>query len=569
MSVNTGNNVIDSLASRSWTSKSGTGVALTYSFLTKSPHDATAQDLDGFAPMTTTQQMAVRGALAAWAAVADLTFTEVSASGNIQLGTNDQADKSSGYAYLPGGDRPLGLYINNQYAPNDDLTLGHFGYSVLIHELGHTLGLKHPGNYDTEGGSEDGPFLPAATDNGNYSVMSYNDGPGFNLSHAYSVTPMMYDILAIQYLYGANLSYHTGNDTYAFAKAAPLQCIWDAGGGDTFDFSACRDATVINLNAGTFSSTAPGYNNISIAFNVTIENAIAGSGGSTIYANGAGNTIKGGAGNDVIYEGAGDDVISGGGGGDTVVFGKTLSSYVLGGRAAALTVAGDGTDNLAGVSTLQFSDMTIKLADYALRAGTAGDDHFNAAAGNELISGGAGIDVLNLGEARSHYQLAASGSAVQLVDVLGDGGSDLLTGVERLQFSDRALALDTHGAAGRLYRVYEAMFNRAPDAAGLGFWLNGLDHGLALVSVAAGFVDSAEFTSIYGVNASDTTFVTALYQNVLHRAPDAAGLKYWQDDLHNGNTRAAVLVGFSDSAENIGVMDKIIPIGIPYVPYTA
>jgi Ca2+-binding RTX toxin-like protein len=112
---------------------------------------------------------------------------------------------------------------------------------------------------------------------------------------------------------------------------APLQCIWDAGGTDTFDFSACTGATIINLNAGSFSSTAPGYNNISIAYNVTIERAIAGSGGSTIYANNAGNVITGGAGNDVIYEGAGSDQITGNGGSDTVVFTKALTSYAFSG----------------------------------------------------------------------------------------------------------------------------------------------------------------------------------------------------------------------------------------------
>src|SRR5450830_1134977 len=293
MSLTTGNNSIDSLVSSSWNAKAGQSVALTYSFLTSVPSDATADDASGFAAMTAVQQQGVRTALAAWAAVANISFTEVGGNGNIQIGTNNQGQQSSGYAYLPDGSSSTALYTNNQDSYNFSFANGGFGLSVLIHELGHTLGLKHPGNYNSTGGDIDGPFLPAATDNIDYSQMSYNVGAGFKLNGNYGITPMLYDIQAMQYLYGANMNYHTGADTYSFSKNAALQCIWDAGGTDTFDFSACSGATVINLNAGTFSSTAPGYHNISIAYNVTIERAIAGSGGSTIYANAAGNVITG------------------------------------------------------------------------------------------------------------------------------------------------------------------------------------------------------------------------------------------------------------------------------------
>jgi hypothetical protein len=131
-----------------------------------------------------------------------------------------------------------------------------------------------------------------------------------------------------------------------------------------------------------------------------------------------------------------------------------------------------------------------------------------------------------------------------------EGVNDSLVNIHRIQFVDGYMAYAPTDTAGQTYRLYETALGRAPDPEGLAGWTSALNSGTGLQTVADAFAASAEFQTDYGA-LGNTAFVTQLYQNALHRAPDAGGLNNWVTDLNSGMTRAQVVVGFSESQEAI------------------
>ncbi len=122
--------------------------------------------------------------------------------------------------------------------------------------------------------------------------------------------------------------------------------------------------------------------------------------------------------------------------------------------------------------------------------------------------------------------------------------------------------------AGQAFRLYQAAFDRAPDEAGIGFSIHALDQGQSLSSVAAGFVASAEFKSVFAGANGNGQLVQMLYQHILHRPGDSAGVEFWTRALDEGRTTLPeVLVGFSESAENVAALVGVLQGGVAYQPY--
>lgn len=201
--------------------------------------------------------------------------------------------------------------------------------------------------------------------------------------------------------------------------------------------------------------------------------------------------------------------------------------------------------------------------------GGSGNDQLLSTPGNNALQGMDGIDTAVYGGARGSYTVAKSSNGYTVSSA--SDGLDSLLGVERIKFNDAFVAVDIDGNGGQAYRLYTAVLARAPDLAGLGYWINDLDtkaHDLR--GVAQLFLGSAEFTAIYGAidTLDNQTFITKLYQNVLHRPLDQAGFDFWVVALaEKGIARSDVLVAFSESTENQAQVIGAIQNGAEYVPW--
>lgn len=516
--LSTSPNINALIEGEKWGGGVGTGIALTYSFPWTDSATATFSGPQGIGDysslneqnasyrfgLNAVQQEAAIKALQSWANVANITFSKVTDTssnvGDIRFAWTSVTRNAWGWTYCPDSTYPSGgdVWIStlNDNAATNSWALGSYNYEALIHELGHALGLKHP--------FDGAPVLSSSLDNDLHTVMSYTRAPNSIYPSAgyidgeygwvsYQVspeTPMVLDIAAIQYIYGANTSYHSGNDTYTFDNTKPFfKTIWDAGGIDTISASNYTLSCLIDLTPGNYSSfkippaantggqttTYDGTNALGLAYGCIIENAIGGSGNDTLAGNSGNNQLMGGLGNDTIDGGLGNDTIDGGAGFNTLILPGLPSQHKLSGN----TLTGlEGVDSVHNI----------------------GQYHFTSSSSiNSVVS-----------DLDPSLLVNSTGLGVTPAKSLLVGISDL----------------------------YIAYFNRAPDDDGLMYWFNKvIDGSWSLSTIAQSFTDQAEYKTTYPASLSNHEFINIIYQNLFDRSPDSAGWAYWENDLHNGTPR--------------------------------
>jgi Ca2+-binding RTX toxin-like protein len=365
---------------------------------------------------------------------------------------------------------------------------GTAGYQTILHELGHGMGLAHPhdGGDDQDSLGSNFPGVNDSDDKGDYwlnqsiwTVMSYNMGwtgappvvansqtlVGNN--YGLAGTLMAFDIAALHEIYGANMTYKTGNDVYVLPKTnangvAFWSSIWDAGGTDTISNAGSTIGAIINLNdasldAATDKDYAAGYvsfNNgirggFTIANGVVIENAIGGSGADTIIGNEFDNVIEGGLGDDILDGGEGSET-----NGDTLSYASATAGVTVDlAIATQQNTGGAGKDTFKNFENLSGGKGADKLT------GDAGANTIYGADGDDIIEGRGGVDRLvgGLGKDTVSYANSAAGVIVDLnwqgetlangeidtgkvdpgAQTGGDAQGDLLWGFENLTGSSK------------------------------------------------------------------------------------------------------------------------------------
>lgn len=187
------------------------------------------------------------------------------------------------------------------------------------------------------------------------------------------------------------------------------------------------------------------------------------------------------------------------------------------------------------------------LHDYLFREadwfdGSAGADRLAGRGGNDVLHGGAGIDVAEYRGARANFALTHSADGWQLVDTRGNEGTDTLVDVERLQFKDSGLALDLEGHAGTIVRLIGALFGKdalgRADLVGVGLAL--LDQGHSAEDVSALAVATDLFAQSAGSH-SNADFVRQVYRNVVGQEASQADIATFVQQLDSGSTTQGAL----------------------------
>ena len=404
---------------------SWTASTITFGFLDSGPVWDVGWEANGFSAFTAAQEAAARAIMTLWDGLIARSIAERTTGpeyADVNFGNTTSAIDYA-HAYYPGTYSWAGeVWLNAQtygglYSPDP----GDYYWMTIIHEVGHALGLSHPGSYN--GGSptyaNDAEY---AQDTHQWTVMSYfsasNTGADWNggTGWQYAQTPMVHDILTVQSIYGADLTTRAGNTTYGFNSNAgnwvfdfslnrtPVLSIYDAGGIDTLDLSGFAQRAVIDLGPGTYSSvggtTSSMTYNIGIAGNTWIENAVGGSGNDVIYGNVRDNVLSGGGGNDHLHGLGGNDTLAGGAGIDWAYFEYAFSTYTFQIVDAAIQVIGDFVDTVLGdVEWFSFQNLSRSWGDLYTLAGTPapvetnGDFDLIEVGGQYRIQDGAGVDV--------------------------------------------------------------------------------------------------------------------------------------------------------------------------------
>jgi serralysin len=245
--------------------------------------------------------------------------------------------------------------------------------------------------------------------------------------------------------------------------------------------------------------------------------------------------MLGGSGDDTLRSSAGDDAVEGGAGLDTYVLSIGRSGFVVTSPAEGVFVIRPTPGGLGG----SFGTDTV-----------AGVESFTIVSSTGTMTMSAGEMLARFNDGGSQAPTEGSATLPAGADATaGPGGNEALEGGEAMQLAAPKAFADEHEA--RATRLYDTVFDRAPDRSGLDYWSSALRQGYSLDTIADLFITAPEFQTRYGA-PDNREFVGQLYRNVLDREGEAGGMAWWTDILNRGLAdRSDVVQGFSEAAEHV------------------
>lgn len=278
------------------------------------------------------------------------------------------------YYYGEAGD----VYLNTRSLANylPSYSAGSAGWFVFIHEIGHALGLKHPHDSGGTGRPTLSQLGLGQWDVDYGTIMSYDDDYNWNLVTWDPYTPMILDVLALQYLYGKNMYTNAGNTLYGLSANGAYLTYWDASGRDEISAASqssgwlivmpeARMSTLVDTRAGfaaPISDLGLDAPTSLVWFAGDYEDATGSAANDIIVGNSFSNVLRGGG---------GDDGIGGGDGIDYAFYSGNRATHITGVQSDGdFTVAGgiNGSDSLFEVERLVFADTAVAI-DFAGNAG--------------------------------------------------------------------------------------------------------------------------------------------------------------------------------------------------------
>ncbi len=343
----------------------------------------------------------------------------------------------------------------------------------------------------------------------------------------------------------ADLAYSTGYKV-EFAAGSIKDIAGNSYAGTSsynFTTAAAPDTTAPSVTTFSPADEATGIaigSNIVVTFNEAISRGT----GSIVLKTAAGITVA-------TYDAATS--------GNLTISGSTLtinpSSDLANSKGykvefATGTIKDVAGNNYAGTTSYNFTTVAQSGSN---QTGTSGNDTMTGGASNDTLDGGAGTDTVDYSGNRSSYEVIKTASGYTVSG--GSDGTDTLTNIERIQFSDMTVNLTIQDIAAaapeadvqRIEELYVAFFNRVPDADGLAYWIGQMSAGQSINQIAEAFYNAGiQYSSLTGFSSgmSNADFVNVVYSNVLGRSEgaDTGGLTYWSGKLANGQATHGSLV---------------------------